>query len=64
MKVFVAIKYKPFCDVEYVGVASSQKKALEILKKHFPYMRGSISNKNLSSDKNNTYLLSVIEEEI
>ena len=35
MKVFVALKYKPFCDNEYVGVASSQKKALEILKKTF-----------------------------
>lgn len=64
MKVYVALKFKPLGVSEYVGVASSEKKVLEILRKQFPYMRGKLSEGNLSSDKENTYLLTVIEEEI
>ena len=64
MKVYVALKFKPLGVNEYVGVASSEKKALEILRKQFPYMRGKLSEGNLSSDKENTYLLTVREEEI
>lgn len=64
MKVYVALKFKPFGVTEYVGVASSEKKALEILKEQFPHMRGKLSEGNLSSDKENTYLLDVRAEEI
>ena len=64
MKVYVAVKFKPLGVTEYVGVASNEKKALEILREQFPYMRGKLSEGNLSSDKENTYLLDVIAEEI
>ena len=40
----------------------SEKEALEALKKMFPCMRGNVGG--LSSDKNNTWLLSIHEEEI
>ncbi len=62
MKVYVMTKYKPFGKEEYVGVKKSEKEALEALKKMFPCMRGNVGG--LSSDKNNTWLLSIHEEEI
>ncbi len=64
MKVFVAIKFKPFEEEQLVGIAKTQKGALAILKRKFPYMRGKIETKNLTSDKNNTYLLDVKEVEV
>ena len=62
MKVYVMTKYKPFGKEEYVGVKKSEKEALEAFKKMFPCMRGNVGG--LSSDKNNTWLLSIHEEEI
>lgn len=57
MKVFVALKFKPFGAEEFVGVGKSEKAALAILKREFPYMRG--TGDSMSSDKNNTYLLAI-----
>lgn len=62
MKVFVAVKFKPFGAEEFVGVGKSEKSALAILKREFPYMRG--TGNSMSSDKNNTYLLAVKEVEV
>lgn len=59
MKVFVALKFKPFGAEEFVGVGKSEKSALAILKREFPCMRG--TGNNMSSDKNNTYLLAIRE---
>ena len=64
MKVHCAFKYKPFEEEQLVGIAKTQKGALEILKREFPYMRGKIENGNLTSDANNTYLLDVRELEV
>lgn len=64
MKVYCVFKFKPFEDERLVGIAKSQKGALAILKREFPYMRGKIENGNLTSDANNTYLLDVREIEV
>lgn len=64
MKVYCAFKFKPFGREQLVGIAKTQKGALAILRREFPYMRGKIENKNLSSDANNTYLLDVWEMEV
>ena len=64
MKVYCAFKFKPFDKEELVGIAKTEEKALAILKREFPFMRGTIENENLSSDKNNTYLLAVRETEV
>ena len=57
MKVYVAVKFKPFGAEEFVGVGKSEKSALAILKREFPYMRG--AGDSMVSDKNNTYLLAI-----
>ena len=64
MKVYCAFKFKPFEKEQLVGIAKTQKGALSILKREFPYMRGKIENKNLTSDANNTYLLDVREMDV
>lgn len=64
MKVYCAFKFKPFNEQQLVGIAKTQKGALAILKRKFPYMRGKIENGNLTSDINNTYLLDVREIEV
>lgn len=64
MKVYCAFKFRPFEPNELVGIAKTEKKALEILKREFPYMRGSIERHNLVSDKNETYLLQIIPMEV
>ena len=64
MTVYCAFKFEPMKAEELVGIASTQKGALTMLKKKFPYMRGTVENGNLSSDKNNTYLLIVKEMEV
>lgn len=61
MKVYCALKYKPFGEEQLVGIAKTQKGALAILKREFPYMRGQIENGSLTSDANNTYCLEVRE---
>lgn len=64
MKVYCAFKFKPFEKEELVGIAKTQKGALAILKREFPYMRGKIENEDLRSDAHATYLLSVREVEV
>lgn len=61
MKVYCAFKFKPFAADELVGVAKTEKKALAILKREFPFMRGTIERGDLSSDKDDTYLLRIEE---
>lgn len=62
MKVYIAVKFKPFGAEEIVGVGKSEKTALAILKREFPYMRG--TGESMTSDKNNTYLLAIREVEV
>lgn len=62
MKVYIAVKFAPFGMEEIVGVGKSEKSALAILKREFPYMRG--TGDSMSSDKNNTYLLAIREVEV
>lgn len=62
MKVYVALKYKPFGEEEFVGIGKTKKKALGILKREFPYMRN--MNDSLVSDKSCEYLLEVREVEV
>lgn len=62
MKVYIAVKFKPYGKEEIVGVGKSEKSALAILKREFPYMRG--TGNSMSSDKNNTYLLAIREIEV
>ena len=64
MKVYCAFKFSPFKSGQLVGIAKTQKGALEILRREVPHMRGKIENKNLTSDANNTYLLDVREMEV
>ncbi len=64
MKVYCAFKFKPMEDMILVGIGKTQKKALAILKREFPYMRGTIELDNLSSDKDNTFLLKIYEMEV
>ena len=64
MKVYCAFKFKPLEKEQLIGIAKTQKGALKILKREFPYMRGKIENRNLTSDTNNTYLLDVREMEV
>lgn len=64
MKVYCAFKFKPFGKEELVGIAKTEKGALAILKREFPYMRGKIEKRDLRSDANNTYLLDVREVKV
>ncbi len=64
MKVFVALKFKPFGAEEFVGIGKTEKKALDILKREFPYMRGDLQHRGLQSDKDGTYLLDVRAMEV
>ncbi len=62
--VFVATKFVPFGTEQIVGIASSKEGALKILKREFPYMRGSIERNDLASDKCKTFLLAVRPYEV
>lgn len=64
MKVYVMTKYKPLGVEEFVDVKKTQKEALKAFRVLFPHMRGSLEDNNLSSDAENTYLLSVKEIEL
>ena len=64
MKVYGAFKFVPLGAEELVGLAKTPKKAMQILKREFPFMRGTIEARNLSSDKDNTFLLDVRELEV
>ncbi len=62
MKVFIAVKFKPFGTEELVGVGKSKKSALAILKREFPYMRE--TGNSMVSDMNATYLLAIKEVQV
>lgn len=64
MTVYCAFRFKPFEAEELVGIAKTEKTALAILRREYPCMRGSIQEQNLTSDRNNTYLLSVRKIEV
>ena len=64
MTVYVMTKFKPFEKEEYVDVKKSEKEALKAFRAIFPHMRGNIADDNLSSDAENTYLLSIKEVEL
>lgn len=59
MKVYVMTKFKPFGVEEFVDVKKSEKEALKAFRAMFPHMRGRVEDDSLSSDVNNTYLLSI-----
>lgn len=64
MKVYVMTKFKPFGVEEFVDVKKSEKEALKAFRTMFPHMRGHVEDDSLSSDANNTYLLSIKEIDI
>lgn len=64
MKVYVMTKFKPFGVEEFVDVKKSEKEALKAFRTIFPHMRGRVEDNSLSSDANNTYLLSIKEIDI
>lgn len=64
MKVYVITKAKPFQAEQYMGVKSSKKSAEKDLRDAFPYMRKSGFGDNYVSDKENTWLLFIHEEEL
>lgn len=62
MKVYVMTQAEPFQKEVYVGVKKSKKEAENELRKKYPNMRN--VGESYVSDKNNTYLLFIHEEEI
>jgi len=64
MKVYRVFKFNPFGKEELVGIAKTEKGALAILKREFPYMRGKIENKDLRSDAQATYCRDVREVKV
>jgi len=64
MKVYGAFKFVPFGKEELVGLAKTQKKAMALLRRKFPNMRGKLEDRTLTSDVNNTYLLTIEELEV
>lgn len=61
MKVYAAVKYKPFEEEQLVGIAKTKKGAMKILRREFPYMRGSLGKNNLVSDSEMSFLLGIKE---
>jgi len=59
MEIYGAFKFKPFGKEELVGLAKTQKKAISLLRREFPNMRGKLEDRTLTSDINNTYLLTI-----
>lgn len=68
MKIYVATKAKLFGDEIYLFAKGSKKAAEKALREQFPYMRstpsGSDRISSYTSDRNNSYLLFIREEEI
>lgn len=65
MKVYVTTKAKPFNPEQYIGVHPSKKTAEKALRAMFPYMKKSIGdNDAYSSDRDNTWILFIHEEEV
>lgn len=62
MKVFVAFKFKPHYPREFIGFANSREKAMKILKDEYPCMQ--YDNGTMVSDKNQTYILDIVECEL
>lgn len=63
MKVYVMTKAKPFEAEQYIGVKGTKKAAEMALRETFPNMRKDGENTYIS-DKDNTWLLFVHEEEV
>lgn len=63
MKVYVMTKAKPFGVEQYMGVKGTTKAAERALREAFPSMRKDGENTYIS-DKDNTWLLFVHEEEV
>ena len=64
MKVYVMTKFVPFGAEQFVDVKKSKKEALKTFRELFPNMRGDPDKNNMSSDKNDTYLLRIIEKDL
>lgn len=67
MKVYVITKAKSFEKEIYVGVASTKKKAENILRKEYPHMKKVSEMYGVSSYKDGNpvkYLLFIREEEV
>lgn len=64
MKVYVMTKARPFQAEQYMGVKSSRKSAEKALRDVFPFMRKSAMGDDYVSDKENTWLLFIHEEEL
>lgn len=62
MKVYVMTKAKPFKEEQYIGVRATKKSAEKALREEFPHMRCEMGS--YVSDKYNTYLLFIHEEEV
>lgn len=62
MKVYVMTKAEPFKAEQYMGIKATRKAAEKALRDAFPYMRK--EGDDYVSDKENTYLLFIHEEEI
>jgi hypothetical protein len=60
--VFIITKAKPFGEKIYVGVRSSKKLALKLLRELFPHMR--TIGEDMVSDADNTWLLFIDEEPV
>ena len=61
MEVLVAVKFKYLCEEQFVAIAKNEKDMMKKLRDMFPYLRGTIKNNNLASDKDNTWLLRVFK---
>jgi len=66
MKVYVAVKAKPFGEELYVGVAGTYKKAEKLLRNQYPHMRKDAwSTTNCYyADNKKEWLLFIKEEEV
>ena len=64
MKVYVMTKAKPFEAEQYIGVKGTKKAAEKALREVFPHMRKDVGGENYISDKDNTWLLLIHEEEV
>ena len=61
MKVYAAVKYKPFEEEQLVGIAKTKKGVMKILRREFPYMRGSLAENNLVSDNKMRFFYLTLE---
>lgn len=62
--IFICVKFKPFGEEVFVCASKTKKGIMKKLREEFPYIRGTIENNNLSSDKDNTFLFRVFSTEL